>query len=242
MVTISYVIQLPTNWDSNSNENRARKRKLRHTILEQRDHIDPKQRSLRSADICSKVHNFLNRNIRVNDDQNPQYIALYFAMNSEVDLSYLADHLLSDNWTLCFPLMVETTASDTPEPHCTTMRNTTTSHRTTKEMRFFAIKRDAFDTLKTSILNHQLHVYKRAELKNAGLREVAPSELDAVVVPLVAFDDQGFRLGYGGGNYDQFLPKLRDDAVIVGVAFKEQRVDEVPCEPHDLPLPSIIAG
>lgn len=236
MVTISNDIQLPTNWDSNSNENRAEKRKIRHTILEQRDHIDPKQRSLRSADICSKVHNFLSRNVRVNDDQNPQHIALYFAMNSEVDLSYLADRLLSDNWTLCFPLMVETTASDTPEPHCTT------SHRAAKEMRFFAIKRDAFDTLKTSILNHQLHVYKRAELKNAGLREVAPTELDAVVVPLVAFDDQGFRLGYGGGNYDQFLPKLRDDAVIVGVAFKEQRVDEVPCEPHDLPLPSIIAG
>ena len=236
MVTISNDIQLPTNWDSNSNENQAKKRKLRHTILKQRDHIDPKQRSLRSADICSKVHNFLSRNVRINNDQNPQHIALYFAMNSEVDLSYLADRLLSDNWTLCFPLMVETTASDTPEPHCTT------PHRAAKEMRFFAIKRDAFDTLKTSILNHQLHVYKKAELENAGLQEVAPTELDAVVVPLVAFDDQGFRLGYGGGNYDQFLPKLRDDAVIVGVAFKEQRVDEVPCEPHDLSLPSIIAG
>ena len=63
-----------------------------------------------------------------------------------------------------------------------------------------------------------------------------------VVVPLVAFDGQGGRLGYGGGNYDKFLPRLQDATLVVGVGFEEQRVDEVPREAHDLTLPHIISA
>ena len=44
-----------------------------------------------------------------------------------------------------------------------------------------------------------------------------------MVVPLVAFDDAGRRLGYGGGNYDQLLPRLRADAVVIGIAFDEPK-------------------
>ncbi|MFR1639570.1 MAG: 5-formyltetrahydrofolate cyclo-ligase [Eggerthellaceae bacterium] len=43
-------------------------------------------------------------------------------------------------------------------------------------------------------------------LERDGFQAVDPEELGAVVVPLVAFDDAGRRLGYGGGNYDQLLP------------------------------------
>ena len=48
------------------------------------------------------------------------------------------------------------------------------------------------------------------------------------------------RLGYGGGNYDRFLRELRSDAVVCGIAFREQEVKAVPTEPHDLALPKII--
>jgi len=69
--------------------------------------------------------------------------------------------------------------------------------------------------------------------------EVTPSVL---LVPLAAFDDRGYRVGYGGGFYDRTLAKLRaaGPATAVGVAFAAQRVDRVPNEPHDEPLDWIL--
>lgn len=68
-------------------------------------------------------------------------------------------------------------------------------------------------------------------------REQAPrvphEAVDAVIVPAVAFDVHGFRLGYGGGYYDRLLPLLRRDCVRIGVAFDEQLLDEIPAEEHD---------
>ncbi len=62
--------------------------------------------------------------------------------------------------------------------------------------------------------------------------EVQP---DILLVPLLAFDMQGFRLGYGGGFYDRTLAKLRakKPIVAVGVAYDEQLVDAVPAESYD---------
>ncbi len=62
---------------------------------------------------------------------------------------------------------------------------------------------------------------------------------DVVFVPLLAFDDEGFRLGYGGGFYDRTLEKLRaehEDVIAIGIAFSGQRVETVPRDPFDQPL------
>lgn len=58
---------------------------------------------------------------------------------------------------------------------------------------------------------------------------------DVVLVPLLAFDARGHRLGYGGGFYDRTLNRLRKSKriVAVGLAYDEQRVDEVPVESYD---------
>lgn len=65
--------------------------------------------------------------------------------------------------------------------------------------------------------------------------EVTPVVL---LVPLAAFDDRGYRIGYGGGFYDRTLSHLRAAGAVtaVGVAFAGQQVDRVPNEPHDEPL------
>ena len=78
---------------------------------------------------------------------------------------------------------------------------------------------------------------------DSGRFPIVPDEtLDMIVVPLVAFDRTGARLGYGGGCYDRYLPALRPDCHIIGIAFEEQRVDHVPTDAHDLPLPNIISA
>jgi 5-formyltetrahydrofolate cyclo-ligase len=66
----------------------------------------------------------------------------------------------------------------------------------------------------------------------ASAPEVRP---DILFVPLVAFDDQGFRLGYGGGFYDRTIAKLRGEqsVVTIGLAYDEQEVTRVPREAHD---------
>lgn len=66
-----------------------------------------------------------------------------------------------------------------------------------------------------------------------------PAEIDLVIVPGVAFDASCNRLGMGVGYYDRLLADM-PNAVTVGVAFDEQIVDAVPCEPHDRPLDAIV--
>jgi len=72
-----------------------------------------------------------------------------------------------------------------------------------------------------------------------GTLHPAPSceelEPDALIVPLLAVDDRGWRLGYGGGFYDRTLDRLRRKKKItaMGVAFDTQRVAQVPYGPDD---------
>ncbi len=63
-------------------------------------------------------------------------------------------------------------------------------------------------------------------------------EPDVLLVPLMAFDRKGYRLGYGGGFYDRTLELLRAKKPIlaIGIAYAAQEVDSVPRGPHDQPL------
>jgi 5-formyltetrahydrofolate cyclo-ligase len=65
---------------------------------------------------------------------------------------------------------------------------------------------------------------------------------DLLLVPLLAFDRQGYRLGYGAGYYDGYLSAHRAKRTIraVGIAFAGQAVDELPREPHDEPLDAVV--
>jgi 5-formyltetrahydrofolate cyclo-ligase len=65
----------------------------------------------------------------------------------------------------------------------------------------------------------------------ADLPVINPTHLDVVLVPGVAFDRRGGRLGFGGGYYDRFLPTT--PALRVGTAFDECLADELPCTAHD---------
>ena len=81
-----------------------------------------------------------------------------------------------------------------------------------------------------------------------GLREPEPlrcprvslAELECVFVPGIAFDGTGLRLGRGGGFYDRFLGQAPRSLPSVGLFFAAQKVERVPCEPHDQKLRTII--
>lgn len=63
--------------------------------------------------------------------------------------------------------------------------------------------------------------------------------IDLIIIPGVAFDERGNRLGRGKGYYDRLLPRL-DSAYKIGVAYQWQRIDHLPHEPHDIPADEVI--
>ena len=70
--------------------------------------------------------------------------------------------------------------------------------------------------------------------------EIALKDIDVVVIPGVAFDKKGYRIGYGGGYYDNFLPKLKSDTKRIAVAFEMQMMASIPTELHDVNMDMII--
>lgn len=75
--------------------------------------------------------------------------------------------------------------------------------------------------------------YGIPEPRPEALRPVDPRQIDLLIVPGVAFDLQGNRLGYGGGYYDRFFDRLRPGVPLVALAFELQLVERVPVEPWD---------
>ncbi len=80
----------------------------------------------------------------------------------------------------------------------------------------------------------------RPELRDRAGKGVAVSDLDLVVVPGVAFDRRGARLGHGQGYYDKLLAELSPAVPRVGLAYQCQVFPRIPVEAHDVPLDKII--
>lgn len=197
-------------------------------------------------------------------------VAVFASMRSEVDTRPFVEAAYAHGWDVCFPCMVREEpaaggsrtagragadeaggSSVSSEPRAGDVPRMPSGSRAAGEpdgtsgsplMRFYRVAREQLDAAAAGFLGAPLRCLACEALERDGFQAVDPEELDAVVVPLVAFDDAGRRLGYGGGNYDQLLPRLRADAAVVGIAFDEQRVETVPCEPHDIALPHVVSG
>ena len=83
-------------------------------------------------------------------------------------------------------------------------------------------------------------------LYEAGFGTLAPPDLapraepDVILMPLLGFDGQGTRLGYGGGYYDRTLARMSRKPRLIGLAFAAQELDQIPREEHDIPLDLIV--
>jgi 5-formyltetrahydrofolate cyclo-ligase len=69
---------------------------------------------------------------------------------------------------------------------------------------------------------------------------VKSEEIDLVIVPGAAFDNRGYRLGFGGGYYDRFLANYHGNTL--ALAFEKQIINNVPIEKHDIPVKKIISN
>lgn len=67
-------------------------------------------------------------------------------------------------------------------------------------------------------------------------RPVPEPRPDVILVPALAFDRKGYRLGFGGGYYDRFLPTLSFAPLLIGLAYRFQVLDRLPVDPWDCPV------
>ncbi len=77
-------------------------------------------------------------------------------------------------------------------------------------------------------------------LEPSGCETLCVRDLDLLVIPGVAFDLQGYRLGYGKGYYDRVLHGLDEAAVLVGLCYEFQLIANVPAEEHDIHMDLVV--
>lgn len=199
------------------------KQAARAKALAQRNDIPQALREQKSASISSQLAAKLDR-LLGSRQGDPVTLATYAAMGSEPDPSAFASYAERRGCRVTYPCMLSSAeAAACGQRMC---------------MRAVA----AGDTSAAPFISHPTRAIAATDIDRDRFPIVPAEALDMIVVPLVAFDRAGARLGYGGGCYDRYLSTLRPDCQIVGIAFEEQRVDRVPADAHDLPLPNIISA
>lgn len=193
---------------------------LRRAVISRRDALDLDVRAAKSAVICARLVELMDRL----GAAAPHTVAVYAAMGSEVDPAAFAAAAAKRGWRVAYPCMLSATdAAACGQRMC---------------MRAVAVG----DAPAAPFIARPTRAFAATDIDRDRFPIVPAEALDMIVVPLVAFDRAGTRLGYGGGCYDRYLSTLRPDCHIVGIAFDEQRINHVPTDAHDLPLPNIISA
>lgn len=167
---------------------------LRAQALVARKALSEEERWRFSKTICEKLQPYLT---------DAKRIALYMAMEEEVDLHFLF-----------LPLLKE------------------------KEIYLPVCKPKGEMDLCRLDPNGDMIENRYGILEPKAKQIIDPMQLDVIIVPMVAFDAKGNRLGHGMGYYDRYLKKSR--ALRIGVAFACQQVTDIQPQPHDVMMDVII--
>ena len=151
----------------------------------------------------------INRVIDWIEDNPANAVQLYLSMRSEVETDGLLDYLLASEK---IPLA----------PVTDIQQRTLTPHRISNPCKDFVF-----------------HSYGMREPNQKTCPVFPPDQIDLTIVPGVAFDGKGHRLGYGSGFYDRFLPRC-PQAVWIGLAYEAQFVSNTLPQPWDVQLHFIV--
>ena len=168
-------------------------RNLRHALSES----EKKQASLA---VCTRI-------LHLKEYQEAQHIALYHAVNGEINLSTLQE---AYNGTQCYyyPVICDNNTLIFVAAHIDTLFHTNR----------FGIAEPILD---------------KKPIKK-------PENLDIILLPLLAFDDKGHRLGMGGGFYDKTLAHCNNPPLLIGVAYDCQQALQLDTDAWDIPMHLII--
>ena len=212
---------------------------VRRYIRAKRNALSHQERAAKSHALCTKLAGLLGIGAAAESAENSAArviahdraldmpalreggtVALYAAFEDEANLDELIGLCHRNGMNVALPCM-------NPKGSSRPMEMRTIAH-------------DAWQAGEVPFVSNPLLRMKPDDEALAAFPAVDPSAIDAMIVPLVAFDEKRRRLGYGGGNYDAYLSLVSPACRVIGVAFEEQRADRVPTEEHDLPLPCIV--
>ncbi len=180
-----------------------------------RRQLRARRRALTEAERFQRSRAVCRRIAQRTEFRRARRIALYLAADGEVDLAPLLDKIWARRQMACLPVLRPLSGR----------------------------KMDFLPYEPGDLLN--ANRYGIPEPVGHPREAVAPPFLDLVLLPLVAFDLQGNRLGMGGGFYDRTFAFLRrrhrwHRPRLVGVAYDFQQVEYLPAEPWDVPLHAVV--
>ena len=189
--------------------------------------MDPRQqirqqlrarRDAQSIEVCQRDSVQICENlIRSKPIQTGRRIACYFAHGKEVDLTHLMSTAWQRNKQIFLPVLAQF-----PKGH----------------LWWLPYEVD------TPLYLNRYGIPEPSHPRR--LRQTKLRSLDVILMPLVAFDAMGQRIGMGGGFYDRSLARLRGNnqswhrPLRVGVAFSWQQVQSIPAQPWDIPLDAVV--
>lgn len=167
------------------------KDEIRKIIYEKRKNITKYEVKNQSNIICKNlIVNLLPIIVAKYNSKNSINIALYKAMNNEVDLTYLDNYCQKNNFTICFP----------------------------------RIKKHELEFIKPSNYHKFIANNKFKQLLEPEYGYIITP--DIIITPLIAFDKDLNRIGYGKGYYDKMFTKLKKDFTSIGIAYDWQKTEE----------------
>ncbi len=188
-----------------------RKKETRKNTLRIRD-------SLSRNDIKSKSHVIQKKLWHLIEEKKLGSVMFYIAFGSEVRTQESIGKALKSGQNVIVPV-------------CINLPSDTQSNVKNK------------DLLPSKILDLQSEVeigtFGVLEPKHEFRRPFPPENIDLVVVPGIAFDERRYRIGYGGGYYDRFLPKCKK-ALYIAIAYDIQIVEDAFPASWDVPVDCII--
>lgn len=141
-------------------------------------------------------------------------IATYLPCQNEVDSKTLIDAAWAAHKTICLPVITDYQK---------------------KKMMFYT------HTAKAPLIDNQYQILEPDTKQQTPLDS---TDIDLLITPLIAFDQEGNRLGQGGGYYDRFLSQYlnaKQKPIIAGIAYDFQEISNIPVDPWDIPLDFIIS-
>ena len=200
-----------------------RREEIRRGVLAERAQLPKPYRLHKSSVICDELEASLNLTCALTGCAPEDcIIAVYSAFDEEVQLDQFIRAAYARGAKVAFPCLMTDAwgVEGAPEQ--------------TMEMR--VVPQEAYESGTVPFLSKQLKKYAHDDEALQAFPYVPGNELTMIVIPLVAFDAHKNRLGYGGGNYDRYLPQLNDSCRQIAVAFTEQEVPFIPTEEHDIPV------
>lgn len=210
------------------------KREIRKRILCERDLMTNMQ-------VMDKSEAIFNRLCSLSQYKRAETVMAYVSYRNEVStLGFLAK-AIGDGKRIVLP-KVEKIGAETGNTLKSVRENAT------------GAKAETDIKVKPDISELVLHIYEIHDMEKdilpgfKGIPEplgdpadrVEPGEIDLAVIPGVAFDSKKYRIGYGGGFYDRFIPSLRQDCLKAGVAFQMQLLSKIQGESFDIPVDMVI--